>query len=813
MKRLFFWLRWSGRDLRDRLLLVIAIAATIAIGTGAYASLDSLSAWRKDSNDKSVELLRAHDVRLYLADGSFATPEELGALLDEIPHRDAVVASGYRLVVPTRVDATDSGRTIVVPGRLVGMAAGDPAVDTLLVMSGRGFEAGDAGQAVAELEYHFAAHYDLPIPTAVSVGDGTRLEAVGSAFSSDYFMVISPNGDVMAEANFAVVFVPLETAGQIAGHPGLVNELVVRLSDPALAATVRDELQGAAAAHLPDLGATAVASSEEDARRWVERDAESDQTLFSVFAVLMLAGATFAAFNLTTRIVESQRRQVGIGLALGLPARTLAIRPLAVAAEIALFGVVLGIVVGFLSGAALREVMLRLLPMPIFETPLRPEVFVRAALIGFLLPFAASVYPVWRAVRARPVDAIRTGHLTARRPGLAGLARRLPLPSTLRHPLSNVLRTPRRTLLTAMGIAAAVTALIGTLGMLDSFAYGIDAGEAEMIGGSPNRIAVDLAAPLPAEQVRAELAEVPGSGRIDVGLRIPASARSGGSSGESIDLQIDVLDLRDNAWQATLAEGRLPAGPGEVLLSRAAAEDLHLRPGDRFVLRHPVRTSETTVSLVETEVVLAGTHPSPLRPLAYMNVDGASLFRMDGLANRATVVPAEGADAEALRRTLFGLPGVVSVQPISIFVASMRGIVAELADVLAVVAVIALLLAVLVAYNSATISQDERTREVATMLAFGLPTRRVMASAMIESGLIGLVGTALGIAGGFAVVVWLVYCQLPTSMPEFGLQPVVGVSTLITAAALGIAAVALAPLLTWRRLTRLDLPAKLRVVE
>ncbi len=814
MKRILFWLRWSGRDLRDRWLLVAAIAATIAIGTGAYASLDSLSAWRKESNTQSLSLLRAHDVRLYLADGSFATPAELSALVDGIPHGYAVTATGVRLVVPTRVDAGDGRRTIVVPGRLIGMATGEADVDALWVEGGRALSAADAGRPVADLEYHFAAHYDLPLETRITVADGTSLEVIGRAFSSDYFLVISPSGDIMAEANFAVVFVSLETAGQIAGRPGMANELVVRVSDPALAATVRDELQAAAAARLPDLGATGVVSSDETSRRWVERDAENDQTLFGIFAVLMLAGATFAAFNLTTRIVESQRRQVGIGLALGLPARTLAIRPLAVAAEIALLGVALGVIVGILSGAALREVMVSFVPMPIFETPLQPAVFVRAAAIGFLLPFAASIYPVWRAVRARPVDAIRTGYLAARRPGLAAVARRVPLPPLLRHPLSNVLRTPRRTLLTALGIAAAVTALIGTLGMLDSFDQGITRGEAEIIGGSPNRIAVDLAAPLPAEQVRTELAGVPGSGRVDLVVRVPASARSEAASGrDPIDLQIDVLDLRDNAWQATLTEGRLPSGPGEVLLSQAAAEDLHLRPGDRLILRHPVRVSETAVSLVETEVVLAGTHPSPMRSVAYMNVDGASLFGMAGLANRATVVPADGADAEALRRTIFSLPGVVSAQPIASLATSMRDVMAQMTEILGVVAFIALLLAVLVAYNSATISQDERTREVATMLAFGLPTRRVMASAVTESALIGLVGTVIGVAGGFAVVMWLVYWQLPSSMPNFGLEPVVGVGTLVTAAALGIVAVALAPLLTWRRLTRMDLPAKLRVVE
>ncbi len=812
MKRLFFWLRWSARDLRDRWLLVVAIAATIALGTGAYAALESMSAWRQGGNTQSLALMRAHDVRLYLADGSYATHEQLRTLVTRIPHAGSVVGSQERLVIPTRVDASTATQTVVVPGRIVGMATGDAAVDGLKVEAGRGLQAADAGKPVAELEYHFARHYDLPIPGSVIVADGRKLDVAGSAFSPDFLLVVSPNGDVMAEANYAVVFVSLETAGQIAGHPGMANELVVRLSDPKLASIVRDELAAAAAADLPNLGAAAISSDQEVARRWVERDAQNDQSFFAMFAALMLAGATFAAFNLTTRIVESQRRQVGIGLALGLPSRVLAIRPLAVASEIALLGVALGIGVGLVFGLGLREVMVSMLPMPIFDAAFQPEVFARAAAVGFVLPFAASIYPVWRAVRARPVDAIRTGYLAARRPGLARFAQRLPLPAWLRHPLSNVLRTPRRTLLTALGIAAAVTVLIGALGMLDAMSAGIDRGEVEIVGGSRDRIAIDLAAPLPADAVRTELA-VPGAGRTDLALRVPAAATMKGWTQPEIDLQLDVLDLRDNAWQPSLAQGRLPSGPNEVMLSRRAAENLGIGLDDRFLLRHPVKVSDAAVSMVVTEVTLVGIHWSPLRPTAYMDVTGASLFGMAGMANRATVVPATGTDANEPRRTLFELPGVVSAQPIDALIRSMRDLIAMMADIMSAVAVIALLLALLVAYNSATISQDERTREVATMLAFGLPLRRVMGSAMVESGLVGLVGTTLGIVGGFAAVTWLVYGLLPSSMPDLGLDPIVAPGTVVVAVGLGVVAVALAPLLTWRRMSHMNLPATLRVVE
>lgn len=815
MKKTTFWLRWSVRDLRDRWLLVCAIAATIALGTGLYAGLESMSSWRKAADTESLAQLAAHDVRLDLASGSFATPEQLAHLLSGIPHASSVAGSQERLVLPTRVDASTSTQTIVVPGQLVGTATADPSTDRLQVRGGRPLTTADDGQPVAELEYHFAAHYDLPTPQTISVGDGQKLTAVGRAFSSDYLLVISPSGDLMAEASYAVVFVPLDTAGRISGHQGMVNELVVRLSDPSLALVVRDELRDVAAAEIPNLGPQVVVAEDEPSRRWLDKDAGNDEAFFSAFSLLILGGAAFAAFNLTSRIVESQRRQIGIGLALGLPARSLAIRPVAVAAEIALLGIVFGVGVGSLINLGLQAVFAQMLPMPVFSTPFEPDVFGRAALLGFCLPFAASFYPIWRAVLARPIDSIRTGYLSAQRPGLARFARRLPLPGLVRLPLSNVLRTPRRTVLTALGIGAAVAVLVGTIGMLDTYGVGIERGQTEMLAGSPDRIAVDFAAPMSTDALRTELA-VPGAGPVDTILRLPVAASLPSSAHDAanpIDLQLDVLDVNGGAWQLTLAQGHRPSGPGEIILTVRAASDLGLRIGDRFALRHPVRESDTAVTIQDSWVVLVGTDPSPMRPTAYMDVSGASLFGMDGLANRATVVPAPGADKDALRRTLFGLPGVISAQPVDALVTAMRDLVGEFTDVLSFVALIALLLAFLVAYNSATISQDERRREVATMLAFGLPIRKVLGSAVVESGLIGILGTLVGIGGGFLALTWLVYGLLPTSMPDFALDPAISVGTVLTAVLLGVVAVALAPVLGVRRLTRMDLPATLRVVE
>jgi len=71
-------------------------------------------------------------------------------------------------------------------------------------------------------------------------------------------------------------------------------------------------------------------------------DIDGDQRFYDVFALLILLGAAFAAFNLMVRIVEAQRREIGIGMALGVAACPDRLRPLLVGAQVAALGALFG---------------------------------------------------------------------------------------------------------------------------------------------------------------------------------------------------------------------------------------------------------------------------------------------------------------------------------------------------------------------------------------------------------------------------------------------------------------------------------------
>ena len=790
------WLRWSLRDLRRRWALVAAISFVIAIGTGSYAALSGTAQWRYLSNDASFAALGMHDVRLTLTPGTTATQGALATLARDV----GAVGAVERLIVPVQVDASHGEETLLVAGELVG-APPDAAVDRL------GIVAGDSPTADAvAVERGFADRHGLPTTGTLTLAGGTTIAYRGHATAPEYFVVSGRGGSFLAQANTVVLFAHLSSVQALANRSGGVNDVVLRLPPGADREAARDRL--AAALDGAGVSGTVTTQEEEPAFRVLYEDIESDRQFWNVFAVLILAGAAFAAFNLTSRIVEAQRREIGVGMALGVPTSRLALRPLLLGLEVAVLGTVAGLAIGLALSQALRGIFVDMLPLPIWRTPFQVGPFVRAAALGIVLPTVATALPVWRAVRVEPVDAIRTVHAAARRTKRRRSARlELPGRSYLHLPLRNLLRAPRRTLLTAFGIAAAVTTMVGILGMLDTFFFTIEKGEADLARRAPDRLVVDLDRfhPVDGPVVHA-LAATPGVASSSPGLRVPVTARHGG---EELDLVVELVDFDGPLWAPDLPAG---AGRGMVVTDKAL-RDLDVEVGASLAVTHPQRRADGSFATVERTLRVVGTHPGPLRPVAYLDIGEANAFGLGGLANTVQLGPTDGTAPDALRKAVFAVPGVAAVEGIGDTSRLFRDALDEFTSVFRLVQAVALALAVLIAFNSAGIAVDERARDHATMFAFGLPLRTVVGLTAVESMVLGLLATVAGLAGGWAVLAWVSRDLLPRTLPDLSLVEHIAPSTIWSAMAIGVVGVGIAALFTVPRLRRIDLSATLRVVE
>jgi len=446
-------------------------------------------------------------------------------------------------------------------------------------------------------------------------------------------------------------------------------------------------------------------------------------------------------------------------------------------------------------------------------TSVGASMHVDACMGGFVLPFAAAALPVWRGMRMKPIDAIETGYRAAAGGGLAPLVRRLPLPggTFAEMPFRDTLRAPRRTLMTVVGLAAVVAVVVAFFGMLDSFGAAIDSTEAEALRGDPARMTVQLDGPyeVSGPEVTA-IVSAPEIGASEATLRLPSTLVS---DGKTVDVWVELLDPGAELWQPSVTAGSFEPGTDGILITDKAAKDLGVRVGDELVLRHPSRTGPATFTMVDTPVEVVGKNANPLRFYAYMDAGQAALMGLEGTTNFLSVAPAPGSTQDEVTRALFGLPGVASVEPVAAGTTALRDYIDEFTIVIQIAAFIVMLLALLIAFNSTAINAEERAREHATMFAFGLPVHTVLRMAIVESLLKGLLATLLGVAGGLVLIGWVFYAFLPEVLPELGGTITLTRATYSAAALVGVVASAVAPLLTVRRLRRMDVPSTLRIME
>jgi putative ABC transport system permease protein len=349
--------------------------------------------------------------------------------------------------------------------------------------------------------------------------------------------------------------------------------------------------------------------------------------------------------------------------------------------------------------------------------------------------------------------------------------------------------------------------------MLDSFNRALDQAADEFNKSDPDRVVVQLDTFHPADSsIVTAIGGAPSVAHIDAGLRLPVTALAADPD-DDLDLLVELIDFDQAAWTPTLVQGAEVTGDDRIVLARKAADDLGLEVGDVVTVRHPVRVDAERFVLSETDHVVSGIHANPIRTFAFLDLAAADRFGLRGAVNVVQAYPADGSSAADIQRSIFGLEGVASSQPIARVTQAIDQALDRFLSFFVVTAVAVLALALLISFNATRITVEERQREHATMQAFGLPVRTVLAVVVKESVLVGVAATAIGVGAGAIFVQWMLTSLATTTLPDVGIGLYVSPSTIAIAVIVGIVAVATAPLFLIGRLRRMNLPDTLRVME
>lgn len=265
-----------------------------------------------------------------------------------------------------------------------------------------------------------------------------------------------------------------------------------------------------------------------------------------------------------------------------------------------------------------------------------------------------------------------------------------------------------------------------------------------------------------------------------------------------------------------LADGRAPRTAGEVVIDRGAAQDGDLEVGDRATVLTP--------EPVDVEVVGIATFGSAdsLGRVTFtaFTLDEAQQLLL-GEADRVSSLPVRGAagvaQEELARRVERVLPDdVEAITGVELTDETTNDINEQFLDLfttfLVIFAAIALLVATFSIFNTFSILVAQRTRESALLRAVGATRSQVLASVVIESLLVGVVASVVGLVGGFGVA-GLLKALLDTfgfSVPAGGL--VLERSTVVISLVVGVAVTLVAGIAPAVRASRVAPLAALRDV-
>lgn len=783
--------RKAMRDLLHLRGPAVAVAVVAMCGVAAFVSTRSMVGHLTGSQATYYARARFGDVFAHVKRAPASVLREVEAL-PGVEAADGWV-SGYAVLdVP--------GLAEPASGKIVGLLPDSPRrLNRVTIERGRAPERANRDEVVVS-EGFAQANRLVPGDAlgAVLNGRRRRLRIVGVGLSPEYVYELRP-GDLFPDnKRFGILWMDPGTVATDLGMTGEWNDLAVRLASGASSPDIRRRLD-----LLLDRYGTlgAFDRSRHVSDRYVSEEIGQNRTFAAVIPAIFLGVSAFLLDLVLSRIVATQREQIGMLKAYGAGEWTL-VRHYAVIALVpvaagALAGCALGLWAAYVFADMYREFFR--FPGAQFEP--RPAVFVLAVLASLAAAVAGAVSAMRRVSSLQPAEAMRPEAPPRYSRGLLecthldrllGPVGRMTARALFRHPL--------RAALSVVGLGLGASVMI-----VGSFGYDAIARMRFLQFERADRedVAVAFDAPRGAAVLH-ELARFPGVTRVEPTRAIAVRLRHGAA-----ERQVALVGLDRDAQlrRAVDATGRAVTPPsGGLALSAALGRLLGARLGDTVsveLLEGARSRHELPVAALVDDIV--GT-------TAY--VDAPVLLALAGAQELVVgaALAADPARAGELYHRLKETPGVSGVAVRRALLENFDALVARGFSVtLSTLVLFACAISVGLVYNTARIALSERGRELASLRVLGFTRGEVARMLFGEQAVLTLASLPVGAAVG-ALLAWGTVRAMGST--ELWRMPfVISARTFGGAALLVVVASVTSGLLVRLRLDRLELVEVLKTRE
>lgn len=782
--------RKLGRDLWVMKTQAVAIALVIAGGVSVHL----LAAGMLSSLE---ETRRAYYERYRFADIWAPVVRAPDSLINEIRSIEGVQAAETRV----RGAAVFDLPAVAEPanGQILSLPdAGEPSVNQLYLVRGRTPEAGHREEAVV-LE-SFAEAHGLEIGDTIAAtiyGHREALTVVGIALSPEHVFTIAPGQLVPDDRLFGVIWMGREAVGRAFNQDGAFNEAVVRLSRNANEAAVIAELD----ALLEPYGAVGAHGRElQISDAFITSEIDQLSTMGSVLPPIFLAVAAFLVNVVISRIVATQRTQIGLMKAFGYSDRHVVLHYMKLVAAIGILGLFIGGALGTWLGRLMATLYTQYYRFPFLVFEANPGVYLLVAGIASAAVLSGAVFAVRRAARLKPAEA-----MTA--PPPPDYSKALGLRVTKWHLidqqsrmiLRQIVRWPGRAAMTAGGVAASGALLIGTLFFIDSMDTMLDT---HFNVTNRHDVAVTFVEPR-SRSAYFSVLRLPGVLSGEPFRTVPVRLRNGHYE-ERVAITGLELDPTLSRMVDENSETVTPP-PGGLLLSRDLAEELNAEEGTRLEIevtegRRPRLV--VPVSAISTTLIGSG---------AQMQIDDLNRLMREGPNVSGAYLTIDSAAVDAFYEAVKRAPVIAGTSLQSVAEENLYELMDQNIGVsIWIYTMFAGLIALGVVYNSVRISFSERQHELASLRVLGFSRMNVSYILLGEIAFLTLLALPLGAAAGTGLA-WFLAIAMASDL--FRLPFVIEAGTYGYMALVVILITIASGLMVRRKLDRLDLVSALKTSE